>query len=156
VLAEAIAGAIGDEPVVLLGHSAGGLLAHALAGHLERAGTGPHAVVLLDTVLPGASPEPFFERLCTGLFERESAFGRFDATMLSALGGYLGLVGQCPIRQIAAPTLLIQAERTIVSDIPFRDMETIAHTLIELAGGHNTLVEEGAEATVLAIEKWLE
>lgn len=52
--AAAVLACSGDEPFVLLGRSAGGWVAHAVAGYLERTGVRPSAVVLVDT-FPGDS-----------------------------------------------------------------------------------------------------
>src|SRR5262249_27254658 len=73
--AEQVLEASGGRPFVLLGSSAGGWLAHAAARHLESAGTGPAAVVLLDTYLPGSSfVANFGFSLIHGMLERDGMF----------------------------------------------------------------------------------
>src|SRR6185295_9287264 len=52
VYAEVLAQLGLSQGYVLMGHSSGGWVANAVAGHLEAAGEEPEAVVLLDTFLP--------------------------------------------------------------------------------------------------------
>ncbi|MFD0350624.1 alpha/beta fold hydrolase [Kitasatospora aburaviensis] len=82
-----------DEPFVLLGHSAGGWIAHAVATYLEKLGTAPVSVVLLDSYRPGSAILPRIQaeiaKLLTG--GQLPADQLLDDTCLTAMGGYARL-----------------------------------------------------------------
>ncbi|MBC3839537.1 hypothetical protein GXW82_02895 [Streptacidiphilus sp. 4-A2] len=52
VQADILSQSMDKFPVILLGHSSGGLVAHALTRHLEDSGRAPAGLVLLDTFAP--------------------------------------------------------------------------------------------------------
>ncbi|MFD5697152.1 thioesterase domain-containing protein [Streptomyces lasiicapitis] len=70
ILAEAVRRRVGGQPFVLLGHSSGGWMVNAVTALLEKEGSGPAAVVLLDTCTATTS---FEERLEAAPFPHEGA-----------------------------------------------------------------------------------
>jgi thioesterase domain-containing protein/aryl carrier-like protein len=153
--------AAADEPFALAGYSAGGLFAHAVARHLEDSGTGPSAVVLLDTYHPDTEGmADLRNQMLAGVFEREAVFGPFSSARLSALMWYGGLMEGHQVEDIAAPVLFVRprewaghAETAATAD--WRASWDTAHTVSEVDGSHLTLIEEQAPQAAEAITAWL-
>ncbi|GHB61361.1 hypothetical protein GCM10010306_063810 [Streptomyces umbrinus] len=153
--------AAADEPLALAGYSAGGLFAHAVARHLEESGTGPSAVVLLDTYHPDTEGmADLRNQMLAGVFEREAVFGPFSSARLSALMWYGGLMEGHQVEDIAAPVLFVRprewaghAETAATAD--WRASWDTAHTVSEVDGSHLTLIEEQAPQAAEAITAWL-
>jgi hypothetical protein len=166
-LARTVLETAGGEPFVLVGYSSGGTLAYATAGYLEQVyGIRPHGVVLLDTytVHDGASEGVPMDALAQGLFDKESAFGRFDTTRLSAMGRWVELVPELPQQPLQAPVLFVQCTQSFVpdGDNPSPELTTgraepwePTHTLRPVPANHFTLIEERADLTARALEEWL-
>jgi pimeloyl-ACP methyl ester carboxylesterase len=149
VLTETVLSQGDPSTQVLLGYSWGGLLALAAAEELERRGTRPAAVVLLDTYLTEVTAtEDFFEHLLHGLFEREPLFGPFTGTRLSAMGKYLWLLGGSALPEISAPVLFVRPAGSDGLGTPWPNA-------LEVPGDHFTMVQEHAGETAHAIEGWL-
>ena len=90
-LAASVLVAAEGEPFVVVGYSAGGLLAHVPAQHLEKvAGVAPAAVVLLDSYRADSGRNDLDEGLVLSMLEKEATLGRFDAYRLSTMGRYMG------------------------------------------------------------------
>jgi acyl transferase domain-containing protein len=167
-LARTVLEAADGEPFVLIGYSSGGTLAYATAAHLERAhGIRPHGVVLLDTftVHDGAGEGVPMGDLARGLFHKESAFGEFDTTRLSAMGRWVELVPDLPLPPVAAPVLFVQCTQSFVpdGDNPSPQLTTgraepwePGHTLRPVPANHFTIIEERADVTAHALEEWLD
>ncbi len=159
--AEQIRLAAADEPFALAGYSAGGLFAHAVARHLEDSGTGPSAVVLLDTYHPDTEGmADLRNQMLAGVFEREAVFGPFSSARLSALMWYGGLMEGHRVEDIAAPVLFVRprewagrAETAATTD--WRASWDTAHTVSEVDGSHLTLIEEQAPQAAGVITAWL-
>ncbi|WP_405439934.1 SDR family NAD(P)-dependent oxidoreductase [Streptomyces niveus] len=155
----AVRRAVGDAPYVLLGHSSGGMVAHAVASGLEAEGTGPAAVVLIDAVLFG---DESIGGLGQGLADGMLARGRSDAPMsddrLVAMGGYVRLFQSWRPEELAAPTLVLRAAEPMpgtAADSVRHSSWPLAHTSLDTAGNHFTMLEEHAGDTAELIEKWL-
>ncbi|GGU99719.1 polyketide synthase [Streptomyces litmocidini] len=164
-LAAALRSAAGDDPFVLLGYSAGGILAHATAARLEESGTAPGGVVLLDTYLPSAHPMTgFFDHMLGGLLEREEQFGPFSASRLSAMGRYAELVDGWAPREIGAPVLLVRPEDSFLpahaAPTPaaqvWRASWPQSHVARDVPGDHFTLLEDTAASTAAVVGAWLD
>jgi thioesterase domain-containing protein/NADP-dependent 3-hydroxy acid dehydrogenase YdfG/aryl carrier-like protein len=148
----------GDAPVVLLGHSTGGILAHALAEHLERTGTPPAAVVLVDT--------HWSDRLAMvgpaaigGMLARNGAHVAIADAALTAMAAYSGFVIEREPSQLRAPVLLVRASEPLPGAAAEREgwraSLEVPHTAIDVAGDHFTMMEAHAEATARAVQEWL-
>jgi acyl transferase domain-containing protein/thioesterase domain-containing protein len=156
--AEAVRRAASAAPFVLMGHSAGGVLAHGVAGHLESIGVFPAAVVLID-------PYPFQsaglydgQRLLGTMLEGEGAQMAINDVRLTAMGAYLRLLANLTPTEIVSPTLLVRATEPMDGISPGREWRAsweYADTVLDTPGNHFTMMEEHAEVTVKAIHAWL-
>ncbi|GAA4184157.1 hypothetical protein GCM10022252_12590 [Streptosporangium oxazolinicum] len=162
VFAESVRADVGERPFVLAGMSSGGIFAHAAAGHLERLGRGPEAVVMLDTYLVrDEDNKAVWDQMLYGLLEREPEIGPFNSARLSSMGRYVRLIGEVTLEEIEAPVLFVRAESSILGDVPegedgWRAGLKSAHTTLQVPGDHFTMMEEAhAGTTARAIEGWL-
>ncbi|MEU9794553.1 acyltransferase domain-containing protein, partial [Streptomyces sparsogenes] len=160
----ALRSAVGSRPYVLLGHSAGGLIGHALAMRAEQTGPAPAATVVLDTFQTGARISADLNRaMVDGLFAREHLFGSgaLSGVRLSAMGHYHTLIGECALAPTETPTLFLRAEDPLpyqadgFDDDGWRASWSFPHTLITTPGDHFTIMEDNIAATTGAIREWL-
>ncbi|MEV7008658.1 SDR family NAD(P)-dependent oxidoreductase [Streptosporangium sp. NPDC051022] len=166
VFSESVLRAAEGEPFVLVGHSSGGILAHATAEHLESRGVRPAGVVLLDTYPPEheIAMEAVVGQMAVNLLDREASFGRFDSARLSAMGRYIGMIHDFELNGLAAPILLVRPETWLNGDSEeavsgigeWRTSWETAHTVVDVPGDHFTIVEDEAPTTAKAIENWLQ
>ena len=165
LLAESVLRTVGDGPVVLLGSSSGGVLALATAVHLEKAGHGPSAVVLLDTYMPRAD-SPFLrfsQQMLGGMFDRESMFAHMDSDRLTAMSWYISMIGEWEPDELSCPVLLVRSSEPPLPPEITGPMEPAewqaswerAHTVIDVTGNHFTMVEAYARNTALVTSDWL-
>ncbi|MEV4297127.1 type I polyketide synthase, partial [Microbispora rosea] len=157
--AEAILAHTGGAPFALVGHSSGGMLAHAVAAELERAGVSVHALVLIDIyshdveALAGIQPV-----LSTGMIEREDGYVPMDDTRLTAMGGYVRLFHGWQPTPIQAPTLLVRATEPMFGwsrDGDWRSSWTLPHKALDTPGNHFSVMEEHAATTARIVDEWL-
>ncbi|AMB20393.1 type I polyketide synthase [Streptomyces sp. Mg1] len=160
--AEAVLRHADGEPFVLLGHSSGGMLAHAVAGRLEGAGVFPEAVVLVDIyshdddAIMGIQPG-----LSQGVDERQGSYVPVDDSRLLAMGAYFRLFGGWKPEAVKAPTLLVRAQEqffdwTRATDGDWRSYWDLEHTAVDVAGNHFTMMEQHATTTAGTVEEWLD
>ncbi|MER7468445.1 SDR family NAD(P)-dependent oxidoreductase [Streptomyces sp. NPDC097981] len=160
--AEAVLRHAQGEPFVLLGHSSGGMLAHAVAGRLESAGVFPEAVVLVDIyshdddAIIGVQPG-----LSVGVDERQGSYVPVDDSRLLAMGAYFRLFGGWKPEAVKAPTLLVRAEEQFFdwkrsTNGDWRSYWDLEHTAVDVAGNHFTMMEQHATTTAGAVEQWLD
>ncbi|KUJ64074.1 hypothetical protein ACZ90_62420 [Streptomyces albus subsp. albus] len=154
----------GGAPFVLLGHSGGGWVAHALAAHLERAGTPASAVVLVDVYLYGdEAVVPLERQMTAGMFDMEERFGlRMDDARLTAMGCYLRMFSNYTPEKVATPTLFVRGTDHVSAELAktlgdgdFRPSWHLPHTALDVAGDHFTIMQEHAAATAEAVDCWL-
>ncbi|HEY9332128.1 MAG TPA: phosphopantetheine-binding protein, partial [Streptomyces sp.] len=161
VLAEAALEAADGERFVLAGYSAGGILAHAAAMHLEQRGVRPVGVVLMDSYLPDGSGT-LLDGLLEAMLEMEETFDGFDSARLSSMGRYSSMLASFPLEGLQAPVLFLQCAR------PFPGADTSSpgnawqaapwngnQTVRGVGANHFTMLEEGAPDCARAIEEWL-
>ncbi|MFV2022152.1 SDR family NAD(P)-dependent oxidoreductase [Micromonospora sp. LOL_023] len=166
LLADAALSAADGEPFVLVGYSAGGILAQATASRLERMGTGPRGVVLLDTQpvqRPGdpdggsiedASASAVMSEMVLGLFELEAAAGKFDSAQLTAMAWYVDLLPEFELGVTRAPVLYLRGAEPIgaaASPVSWPHADSTE----TVPGNHFTMVDAEAATTSKAIEHWL-
>ncbi|TMR89196.1 type I polyketide synthase, partial [Nonomuraea basaltis] len=163
-LARMVTGGGEVEPYALVGYSAGGVFAHALAGALAEAGQGPAAVILLDTHVPGAGESTgVWSSIVGGLLDREAVFGPFTAARLSAMGWYAALLSQWRPVELAAPTLFVRAAQGVATPegsapavgAGWRPVLTPGTAVREVAADHFSILESEARQTAAVIEEWL-
>ena len=150
----------GEAPIVLLGHSTGGILAYAVARQLEDAGAGPAAVVLIDTYWSG-SFATILPQAIGGMLERDGAYAAMNDANLTAMTVYGQFVARWEPAEIHAPTLLVRASEPLLGAAPageggeWRPAVAIAHTARDAPGDHFSMMEEHAEATAETVRAWL-
>jgi thioesterase domain-containing protein len=149
-------------PMVLVGHSSGGWLAHAVAARLESVGVVPDGVVLLDTYLPGNDVvDGFASVFMDSMFDREGLVDGVDFTRLTAMGAYFRLFADWEPAGIAAPTLFVRAGERIApgdrSGAPApQAFWQLPHTAVEVPGNHWSMMEEQSAATARPVVEWLD
>ncbi|MYU19149.1 alpha/beta hydrolase fold domain-containing protein, partial [Streptomyces sp. SID8361] len=147
-------------PVVLLGSSAGGMIAHSVAAALESEGTPPAGVVLLDTYLPySASIGQFENAMLDEMYERE-ALVSMEGVRMSAMGWYLHLFEGWKPPESSVPSLLVRAADPLGEvdpDASAADWQSDwpADSAVDVPGNHFTMMEKQAGTTAQAIEDWL-
>ncbi|MBS2966548.1 alpha/beta fold hydrolase [Actinocrinis puniceicyclus] len=156
--AEIVSAIAPGEDYALVGYSSGGWLAQAVAERLEQTGTGPRALVLLDTYAPD---DARIKQLQTELYRELAANPELielvTDTSLAAMGWHLRLFDGWSPGRLAAPTLLVAAERFIDGDAapepagPWPD----PRTLIRVRGTHTTMITSFADESAAAVDAWL-
>jgi acyl transferase domain-containing protein/thioesterase domain-containing protein len=144
----------------LLGHSAGGALAHALARRLEERGGGPAALILIDVYRP-SSPGAI------GLWRNEMlawvmhrSVVPIDDARLMAMGAYNQMLLEWTPSPTEAPVLFLRAMEP-VGQWPGEPESWRArwdggdHTAVDVPGTHLTLMTEHARHTAATIYRWL-
>ncbi|MDQ3935563.1 MAG: alpha/beta fold hydrolase, partial [Actinomycetota bacterium] len=150
VQADAIVRASAGEPSIVLGHSTGGLFAHAIAARLEERGSAPAGVVLIDTPAAEAVADPDVgQRVMDALLER-GASGVDDAR-LTAMAAYVRLLADCEPAAVAAPTLLLRAETAF----PWTVAAPGEHVAVTVPGDHFSMMDGDGESTARALLEWL-
>ncbi|MDX3525597.1 beta-ketoacyl synthase N-terminal-like domain-containing protein [Streptomyces sp. ID05-39B] len=151
--ARTITETVGEVPLLLVGRSAGGWLAHEVAAALERGGRTPHGVVLLDTPASGGDPRGY-SLMVGGMLERDSRLVSIDDHRLTAMGAYTRLFRDWKPEPIAAPTLLVHAATPHGPDGTRIASWHLPHDAAEVTGDHFTMLEEHSVATAEAVERW--
>jgi acyl transferase domain-containing protein/thioesterase domain-containing protein len=149
------------SPLVLLGHSTGGVFAHALGRRLEELGTPPVAVVLVDSYHPTqlARTESVGFGILGALLEIGESGVAIDDVRLTATAAYLQLVEAYEPGTIAAPTLLVRAAERIGAqggEGDWRPRWDVDHDVLDVPGDHLSMVGIHADTTAAAISDWLE
>jgi acyl transferase domain-containing protein/NADPH:quinone reductase-like Zn-dependent oxidoreductase/NADP-dependent 3-hydroxy acid dehydrogenase YdfG len=156
-LAEAAQRAAAGAPFVLMGHSTGGTLAHAVANHLERSGVSPAGVVLIDTYPLQditVSGVPVLNAMLSG----EAGRAMMNDTRLTAMVVYLELLADWALTELACPTLLVRATEPMLGGSAEGDWKPswgFPHTAIDAAGNHLSMMEQHADVTARVIQDWL-
>ncbi|MFE7563896.1 SDR family NAD(P)-dependent oxidoreductase [Kitasatospora sp. NPDC057500] len=157
--AEAILAHTGGAPCALVGHSSGGMLAHAVAAELERVGAAAQALVLIDIYSHDVEALAGIQStLSAGMIEREDGYVPMDDTRLTAMGGYVRLFHGWQPTPIQAPTLLVRATEPMFGwsrDGDWRSSWTLPHSAVDTPGNHFSLMEEHAAATARTVDAWL-
>ncbi|WP_367127523.1 SDR family NAD(P)-dependent oxidoreductase [Saccharothrix sp. HUAS TT1] len=159
VLADALGPADGAGPLVLLGSSTGGLLAHAVAEELVARGTPPAGVVLADTYLMDAD----FVRtsgagLLGGLAERNSGFAAPGSAGLSAMAWCFDLMWDWRPSRAGVPTLLLRATEPLAPEqegTDWRSRWDTADAVADVVGNHFTIMEDRVAGTADTVLRWL-
>ncbi|MFI9325425.1 alpha/beta fold hydrolase, partial [Kitasatospora aureofaciens] len=143
------------QPFALLGHSAGGWIAHAVAARLEELGALPVSVVLLDSYRPGSAILPHIQaEIAAQLTDGRIPSGNLlDDVCLTAMGGYARLFETWQPQPLATPTLHLRAARPLPG-LPTADWQAswpVPHTGAEVPGDHFTMTGEHSPTTVRAV-----
>ncbi|MER5985533.1 type I polyketide synthase [Streptomyces sp. NPDC001787] len=153
--AAAVRAAAAGAPPVLLGRSAGGWVAHAVAERLESEGAAPAAVVLLDTYPPGHGDRGrALSAMTSDMLRRAAEFADAEPERLTAMAGYFELFSDWEPAPLACPTLYVRARDLLPGAGPAPDW-SLPHAEVTVPGDHFTMLEEHARTTALAIHRWL-
>ena len=111
-LAAAARRAAGEDPLVLVGYSVGGVMAQAVAARLEADGAAPAGVVLIDTFDPdGEDQREVFGWAMGQVLDRDHAYQAVDDAGLRTMGRYMRLLQERAPAASSAPALLVRAGR---------------------------------------------
>ncbi|MDT3398605.1 SDR family NAD(P)-dependent oxidoreductase, partial [Streptomyces sp. B1866] len=149
----------GHDRVVLLGYSAGGLAAHALAGHLAELGRPPAAVVLVDTYAPDETEvmTRIQGAMEQGQRDRDGRTGTaFGEAWLTAMGHYFGF--DWTPAEVDAPVLHVRAGDPMPGMPVERRWQArwrLPHTAADVPGDHFTMMEDHAPRTAETVHDWL-
>ncbi|MEW1604594.1 thioesterase domain-containing protein [Streptomyces sp. NPDC093808] len=143
----------------LVGHSAGGWLAHAVTSRLDARGVPPVGTVLIDTYLPGSSAFTQVQDALTDMmFDHESTVGRLDSARLTAMGAYLRLFDDWKPEPVRTPALFVRAGEPVTDTVPgdgWRLSWPLPNTTREVPGDHFSMMQSGAATTTEAVDAWL-
>jgi NAD(P)-dependent dehydrogenase (short-subunit alcohol dehydrogenase family) len=160
----ALAEHFGGTPVALAGYSAGGWLAHAVAARMEEIGAGPAAVVLLDTLHPGQQvAEESVKRQISRIAASDQAFALMTDAQLTAQGTYIDLLKGWAPGPLTAPVLVLRSAEGIPRDVRVDDTHNLAcrpswgpgHETLDVAGDHQSIMNEDARSTAEALHRRL-
>ncbi|MFG2533333.1 SDR family NAD(P)-dependent oxidoreductase [Streptomyces sp. NPDC048516] len=159
-LAAGLAEARLTEPFVLLGHSTGGILAHALAAHLQAQGAGPAGVVLADVLdlSEGDGRDAIAPALLSAILERNNVHVPVDDTRLTAMGAYLRLFQGWKPTVLDTPTMFLRASESVVDEADggrWRTSWPLDHVALDVPGNHFTMLEQHSEIAAGLVEDWL-
>ncbi|MFC6849672.1 type I polyketide synthase [Streptomyces caelestis] len=154
----------GGAPFALLGHSAGGWLASAVAAELVRRGGRPAALVLLDSYAPGSPVLPHIgEYIGRSLAEApvDGAAALLDDTVLTAMGGFARVLAGWRPADLDVPALQVRASRPLPGP-GFPESGWQAHwpgrtapVAVDVPGDHFTMITEHAGTTLDAVRTHL-
>ncbi|MGW7468521.1 type I polyketide synthase [Streptomyces xantholiticus] len=159
-LAAAVASELERGPVALIGYSAGGALAHAVARRIEDDGGELAGVAMIDTYSP---QEHELNRLVLTdalgqILSRGNALTPVDDHGLVSMGGYVRIYPEREAEPIAAPTLDLRATVTLSSfgDVdPVPDWQHRAPAEY-IEADHFSIIEERAAETAAHLRRWLD
>ncbi|MFC0042722.1 type I polyketide synthase [Actinomadura rayongensis] len=147
VLAEA-----GDAPFVLVGHSSGAWLAHAVAEQCEKDGRSPAGLVLLDPVDIGWNDLRAMVGTADRLWARMDLLPLLDDANVSAMMRYAELFGEWTPGALSCPVLALRAEESMPgADAGWARPGRTDRT----PGDHLTMMTTRAATTARAAETWL-
>ncbi|WP_216894083.1 type I polyketide synthase [Nocardia alni] len=145
---------LGTRPVLLGGHSSGGLVAHAVAARLESLRRPATGLVLIDSYWP--DPE-FMDTVLPDVLVRAAGGSAPNPPMgvdrLTAVGGYLSVFSGSRPEPLATPTLLVRAAQTS-AEFGAAAGWPHPHTAVSVPGTHFTLPSECARTTAEAVIRW--
>ncbi|MFH8290014.1 type I polyketide synthase [Streptomyces sp. NPDC018059] len=151
----AVRAVAGQAPPVLLGRSAGGWVAQAVAERLAVEGAAPAAVVLVDTYPHDADAAgQSFSAMTSDMLRRAARASAADPDRLTAMAGYFELFAEWKPARLAAPTLYLRARDPLPGAEPAPPW-SLAHAEVTVPGDHFTVLEEHARTTALAAHDWL-
>jgi acyl transferase domain-containing protein len=157
------AGAVGalalDVPPVLVGYSAGGVLAYALAGYLQSIGCPPAGIVLIDTFsLAHDAVAEVLGTVAWGMLAREDVRVPVSDAGLTAMAAYGELLAGWEPVEAAVPTLALRANALtpdVFTELAWVTAWGFAHETVEVPGNHIALMEENVDSTAQAVKEWL-
>jgi polyene macrolide polyketide synthase len=162
VLAEAIAGHVGQSPFALLGISSGGLVAYEIARRLDDMGSHPKAVIFVDTyAMNDSRVDEFQQEMAEEMYSRGDAAapGAINQASLSAYVWTCSLFQDWRPEPVSFPTLLLRATEPLNagrSDMGWQTSLDHVTTVLDVPGNHFTMANEHVASTAEVIDTWLE
>jgi pimeloyl-ACP methyl ester carboxylesterase/acyl carrier protein len=162
---DSLAGVVASEreqhPVVLVGYSAGGAIAHAVARRLEDDGIDLTGVAMIDTYSPDEF-EPNRVVLTAALGEIlswDNPLTPVDDHSLIAMGAYSQIYDERVARSITTPTLNLRA-RTTLGSLDDLDLDPIPEwqnrgTTEFVDADHFSIVESRSAETAARLRRWI-
>jgi len=157
-LAEAILSEVETSDLVLGGHSSGGWVAQAVAGHLEALGAMPAGVILLDTYPPDSKLlSRMLPLILSATLDSGAGDMRINDARLLAMGAYRRVFAGWQPGQIEAPTALVRASEPaweVKSDggPAWQAVWGLPHSVRDVVGNHFTMMNEHSDSTAAAVE----
>jgi hypothetical protein len=163
VIAESAIRASEGKPFVLVGHSAAGSLAYAVASVLENTwGIRPSGVVTLDTLSFRHSGTDdgvdYGEMMKLNFANMDASPVRLTNSRLSAMGRWMGVLSQLDVPAPGVPVCEIQCTRTLIEgdDQPREHPSVFGSAEVRLVDAdHLSLAREDSARTAEVIEDWL-
>ncbi|AVH24868.1 hypothetical protein C5B73_00745 [Nocardia cyriacigeorgica] len=147
------------RPVVLVGYSAGGAIAHALAHRLEQRGRGPAAVVLLDTYCPDDADQnrQVLVSAVTTLIDLGDEITEIGDHGLIAMAKYARLFDQRERAPISAPTFDLRAGTPLPGVRLDEPVPAWLHTgtTVTVDADHFSLIGAASATVAHEIRSWL-
>ena len=147
------------RPVLLLGLSSGGMIAHATASRVEARGGEVAGVVLLDTPFDGQLVQAFSGQLADGFVQLGRDLNLMTTPRLTATAWYMYMFSGWAPPALRTPTLLVRASEpmTGAAEAPegWQVHWDLPHTAVDVPGNHFTIGDDHAGTTVCAVESWL-
>ncbi|MFF1643595.1 type I polyketide synthase [Streptomyces sp. NPDC058246] len=159
--AETVRRTTDGAPFALVGYSSGGVVAHETVRLLESSGIFPDALVLLDTYVPGDEAlEDALPALMRQMADRLKEFGPVEDARLTAMGGYLQLLGDWRPGPVKTPVLLLRPVEPVPGTAPaqgdgWRSSWQQPHETADVPGNHFSMIEEYAPEAAGAVTTWL-
>ncbi|MGI5170920.1 SDR family NAD(P)-dependent oxidoreductase [Spirillospora sp. CA-253888] len=140
------------SPFVILGHSSGAWLAHAVAEHCEKEGRRPAGLAFLDPADIGRHGRREVTRNANRLWGRLELGTLLDEAGVSAMMHYTDLFAGWTPREIACPILALRADEAMDG---VGAEWTRAHLTAQVPGDHLTMMTTHVEETARAVESWI-
>ncbi|MGN5631520.1 type I polyketide synthase [Streptomyces sp. AC154] len=159
-LAAAVAPELERGPVALIGYSAGGAIAHAVARRIESGGGELVGLAMIDTYAPDEHEAT--RRILTDalgqILSRDNALTPLDDHGLVSMGGYVRIYPEREAGRIAAPTLNLRATVTLSSFGAFEPVPDWQHRgpAEYIEADHFSIIEDRAAETATRLRQWLD
>ncbi|MCA1217795.1 phosphopantetheine-binding protein [Streptomyces sp. 8L] len=164
VYGDAVLEEAGIDPVVLVGHSSGGWIAHGVASYLCGIGRPPAAVAMLDTYWPGDLVVEVQRDFMRAQAKRHDLMSEDSGAaplghQLVAMGGYLGMFDEWKPQPIDVPTLLVRAREYMNGTPKPEHVQEVTdgtyHYTADVPGNHFSMMSKHPESTASAVHDWL-
>nr|WP_221466939.1 type I polyketide synthase [Streptosporangium album] len=162
ILTESILRAAAGEPYVLVGHSAGGNLAHDAAGVLQHAENPPVALVMMDSfdARTVGDSHALTGQVMAQLLLTEAALGDFTSNELSAMAHWHAIASGLKAGDMTVPVLFMQCTEPFAPAEPGADYWRStpfdpSHAVRTVAANHFSMLTDQVGETARIIEDWL-
>ncbi|WP_344446374.1 thioesterase domain-containing protein, partial [Kitasatospora nipponensis] len=167
---EAVRRVVGDErPVVIVGRSMGGCVAHAVTERLEQEGRAVAGLVLvdaypIDSAVREGMGDWWLTAMLTGMLDRIERYDMvWSDASLTSMGGYNNVFADWQPAPVAAAILALRADTPLRGTVldptgrhDWRAYWPVAHEVADIPGDHFTILEEHTPTTADAVRQWIE